>query len=85
MRFYAGGREPTGGHGCSCVAQFDATAMRHGFVAVAITSRRRNGLRPSRHIAIDGNDGQEREDEYSGQTNTEGSVSYDREKQRVHA
>ena len=85
MRFYAGRREPSSGDCFFGVAQFDAAAMRHGFMAMAITSRCGNGLQASRHIAVHGNDRQEREDEYSGQANTEGSVRNDGEKQRVHA
>ncbi len=53
-------------------------------MAVAIASRCRNVSQASRHIAIEGNDREQGEDEYGGQATTEGSVSNDGEKQRVH-
>lgn len=85
MRFYAGRSEPSSGDGFFGVAHFNAAAMRHGFVAVAVTCRGGNRLQASRHIAIEGNNREEREDDYSGQANTEGSVRNDGQKQRVHA
>ena len=84
MRFYAGCGEPPRGDGFFSVAHFNAAAMRHCFMAMAVTSRGRNGLQASRHIAIEGNDREQGEDEYGGQANTKGSVSNDGEKQRVH-
>ena len=85
MRFYAGGSKPPSGDGFFFVAHFNAAAMRQGFMAMAITSRGGNGLQAGRHIAIEGNNREESKDEKGGQANTEGSVSNDREKQRVHA
>ena len=52
---------------------------------MAVTSRGGNGLQASRHIAIQGNNREQREDDYSGQANTEGSVRNGGQKQRVHA
>ena len=84
MRFYAGCGAPPRGDGFFSVAHFNAAAMRQGLMAMAITSRGGDGLQASRHIAKEGNDREQGEDEYGGQANTEGSVSNDREKQRVH-
>ena len=84
MRFYAGRREPPGGDALFSVAQLDAAATREGFMTVAVTCRRRNGLQARGRVAIDGHDRQQREDNYSGQANVKGSVGNDGQKQRVH-
>jgi hypothetical protein len=77
VRFYARRREPSGADILFGVAQLDAAAARHGFMAVAVTSRGGNSLQARGHIAIEGSDWEERKDEYGGQANTEGSVGND--------
>jgi hypothetical protein len=67
------------------VAQLDAAATRHSFMARAIARRGGDALQPRGRIAIDGYDRQQREDKYSGQANVEGAVGNDGQKQRVHA
>jgi hypothetical protein len=84
MRFYAGRREPPRGNAFFSVAQFDATSPCHGFMAVTVACRGRNTLQACRHVAIDGDDRQQCEDNYSGQANIEGAMGNDGQKQRVH-
>jgi hypothetical protein len=85
VRFYAGRRQPPGSPVLLGVAQLDAAAARHRFMAVAVTRWGGNALQARGHIAIEGHDRQEREDKYSGEANIEGSVGNDGLKQRVHA
>jgi hypothetical protein len=84
VRFYARRGEPPCGDAFLGVTQLDAAATRGGFMAMAVTSRRGSGLQPRWHIAIDRYDREERENDYSGQANTEGSVRNHGQKQRVH-
>lgn len=84
MRFHARRGGPPGGDAFPGVTQLDAAATRDGFMAMAVASRGGSGLQARRHIAIEGNDREERENDYSGQANTEGSVRNHGQKQRVH-
>ena len=56
MGFYAGRREPPGGGVLPGVAQLDAAATRHGFMAVAVARWRGSGLQAGRHVAIEPDD-----------------------------
>lgn len=85
MRFYAGRCQPSGSTVLLGVAQLDAAAARHRFMAVAVTRWGGKALQARGHIAIDGHDRQQREDNYGGQANVKGSVGNDGQKQRVHA
>jgi len=85
VRFHAGGREPSGRRTLFGVAQLDAAAPRGSFMAVAVARRGGNGLKARGHIAVQRDDWQDTEQQYSGQANTEGTVGNDGQKQRVHA
>jgi len=83
--FYAGRRKPPGRSVLLGVAQLDAAATRHGFMAVTVAGWGGNALQARGHIAIEGHHRQEREDKYSGQPHIKRSVGNNGQKQRVHA
>jgi len=68
-----------------CVAQLDAAATRHGFVARAVTRRGGNALQARGHVPIERDDRQERQDQHRGQAHVEGAVGNNGQEQRVHA